>query len=455
MHDDIVEQMLGAAGVAERELRRTPAEMRAQWLDAIAEAVEGAAAELVSIAAGETSLPEDRLAGEIRRTVFQAKFFADILRRRGLAPVVIDASDPNWPPAPRPELKRIHVPLGTALVFGASNFPFAFGVLGTDTVSALAAGCPVIVKPHPAHPGTAAKLGWLAARALAAAGAPAGTFAVLEGHDEAIRALADARVRVGAFTGSRSGGMALHQIAVSRTDPIPFYAEMSSVNPVIVSPLAWASRPRDIINGFIDSLMTSAGQLCTSPGLVLVPSVDEFLERLELPPAPTLIHPGIVQGYRDALDLWAAVPGAVPHRFGAVSAEGVSTTILTVSARALIDDPSLFEAEIFGPGSVLVQYSDLAEVISIVESMPGQLTGTIHGVETEAGLSEIADRLIERAGRFIWNEWPTGVSVSYAQTHGGPFPATTVPSATSVGADASLRFLRPVTLQNVPDGLFR
>jgi NADP-dependent aldehyde dehydrogenase len=447
-----IEQILAAADECRPALRRGDPADRAAWLEAAAGALDAASAELVALAGAETHLPAARLTGELRRTTFQARLFAGGLRSGELLPVRVDAADPDWGMGPRPELRRTVVPIGPVLVFAASNFPFAFSVFGGDTVSALAAGCPVVVKAHPGHPELSRRTAAIVAGALRAAGAPDGTFALIEGVEASLVALRDPRIRAAAFTGSTSGGRALFDIAAARPDPIPFYGELGSVNPVVVTPAAWAERGAAIAEGWVGSLTLGAGQFCTKPGIVLVPDPDAFLAAVHLPAPGRMLTKGLEEGFADAAGRVAALPGVREAATGPANDEGIRAGVLRADAADVLADPRALEIEMFGPAGLVVGYSSPAELAGVLRRLPGQLTGTVQAAveQPDPVAAEAVDALVDTAGRIVYNDWPTGVSVTGAQQHGGPYPATTAPTTTSVGLAAISRFQRPVTYQGAP-----
>ena len=445
---DTLDEVLASAARAARPAARTSAVTRAGWLRAVADALDAAAPELVPLAMAETHLPETRLAGEVRRSSFQARLIADRLAAGEITEVTVDIADPSWPSGPRPDLRRTHLPLGPVLVFAAGNFPFAFSVAGGDTVSALAAGCPVVVKAHPGHPRLSRRTAAVVNAALDAAGAPPGVFALIEGEQTGVDAVRDPRITAVAFTGSTRGGRALFDIATSRPDPIPFYGELGSTNPVVVTPRGWAHRAEEIATGFAASLTLGSGQLCTKPGMLFVPDVDEFLARVPQLQAGPLLNEHITQGYLHSVGDMARL--AQPAR-GDVPTATPQPVLFRSAVPDVLTRPELLDLEMFGPAALVVGYTDLDDVLDLVDLLPGQLTATVHGAEyPDPTETELVARLAEHAGRILWNDWPTGVSVTDAQHHGGPYPATTAPLTTSVGTAAVARFLRPVTFQNIP-----
>jgi NADP-dependent aldehyde dehydrogenase len=343
-------------------------------------------------------------------------------------------------------------------VFAASNFPFAFSVPGGDTASALAAGSPVVVKAHPGHPRLSQRTGEVLVEALRAAGAPEGTFAVVHGMEAGTTALTDPRIKAGAFTGSVKGGLALLEIATRREEPIPFYGELGSLNPVFVTPAAVAARGADIADGYVGSFTLGTGQFCTKPGLLFLPEghgLEERLVEAVRGAAPAgMLNDRIRSGHaheRDRLEGLGALRTLV---HGADSDAGVAPTLLATTAKELLADPDPILQECFGPTSIVVEYSGADEALAAAQAFGGNLTATVQAEDADAAtLAPLVDALRDRAGRVVYNGWPTGVAVAPAMHHGGPFPSTTASIHTSVGTTAIRRFLRPVCYQNTPQAL--
>lgn len=446
-----LDTVMDRARAAADEARSAGPAVRARWLLAVADALDAAAGTLVPVARTETRLPEGRLSGELRRTTFQLRLFAERLHSGALDDVHIDHADPDWPMGARPDIRRTTVPLGPVLVFAASNFPFAFSVLGGDTASALAAGCPVVVKAHPGHPELSRLTAAAGRAALADAGAPAHLLQVIEGERAGADAVQDHRTKAVGFTGSTRGGRHLFDLAAARPDPIPFYGELGSTNPVVVTPAGWAERGEEIATGFAGSCTLGSGQFCTQPGVVFVPDADAFLAALPPLSAGPMLNERIGTAYTDALDALAARDGVeVARRLPGVEGQP-DVVLLRTTADAVRNDPALITTEVFGPASLVVAYRSPEEVEEALAEFEGTLTGTVQaaGADDETGL-RMLDLLARYAGRVIWNQWPTGVTVSDAQQHGGPWPASTAPTTTSVGTAAIRRFRRPVAFQNVP-----
>lgn len=449
-----LEHILTAAASAAGPWAATTPAGRAIALAAIASSLEEHADELVELAVAETHLTEGRLRGEVVRTAFQLRLLGDFVASGSHLDVTIDPALPGWPPAPRPDLRRTAVPIGPVLVFAASNFPFAFSVVGGDTASALAAGCPVIVKANPGHPTLSRRTAELTTAALEAAGAPAGVFAMIEGRDAGTAALVDPRVRAGAFTGSTAGGRALFDLAVSRAVPIPFYAEMGSINPIFVTATAATDRPEELMDEFVASFTLGSGQFCTKPGFLVVPAESRLTELARgraFPSAQPLLNDHILAGYRGAVTSVAELDAVeTVVRDGGWLDPSPTPTLFELAAEDFLRAPGDYLVECFGPAAVMCTYRDDDELLAVADAFDGQLTAGIHGTLGDPVLQRLVPLLADRAGRLLWNGWPTGVAVTAAQQHGGPYPATTVPGSTSVGTAAVLRFLRPVAYQDFP-----
>jgi alpha-ketoglutaric semialdehyde dehydrogenase len=435
---------------------------RAEFLERIGEELIALGDDLIVTAMRESGLPRARLEGERGRTVGQLKLFAGVVRRGGWMGVRIDPALPDRAPLPRPDLRLRMIPLGPVAVFGASNFPLAFSTAGGDTASALAAGCPVVVKGHPAHPATGAMVASAIDAAVAACGLPKGVFSHLvgPGNDLGSALVQDPRITAVGFTGSRGGGLALVKLAQAREVPIPVYAEMSSINPVVLLPEALKARGAALGTAFVGSLTMGAGQFCTNPGLVL--AIDDGSEGLAafvsaaaaaLPDAPaaTMLTGGIHAAYQQAITALAshdAVKTIAQGKVGEGVAQGQAAFFETTAAQFLAD--KALGHEVFGASSLLVRCADEHELHAVLRAAEGQLTATI---QMDAGDADMASRLIpvleRKAGRILANGWPTGVEVAHAMVHGGPFPSTSDGRSTSVGTLAIDRFLRPVSYQNL------
>jgi NADP-dependent aldehyde dehydrogenase len=442
-----------------------PPKTRAAALVAVADALEAAAPELVATAERETGLSNARLNGELKRTAVQLRLFADVVVDGSYLDVRIDDADPDFVLGTRPDVRRYRIPVGPVLNFAASNFPFAFSVAGGDTASALAAGCPVILKAHSGHPELSERTGTVVADALIGAGAPNGTFQLISGKDAGVAMLKDPRIAAGSFTGSIYAGRLLADIAAARPTPIPFYGELGSVNPAFVTAGALASDAESIASGFAASVAGSAGQLCTKPGFLFVPEQNSLGGRIADLAAQTpehrLLNPGITAGYRARRDAILATPGVSVIAEGSLrvddDGQGWATpTIVSVPVETLLKQKESLVEEAFGPLSIVVEYpqnSDLAAVAN--ELFEGNLTGTVHAADGEAddAIRGLVTWITGHAGRVLFGGWPTGVAVTPAMQHGGPWPATTNDSSTSVGTAAIARFLRPVAYQNAPQAL--
>ena len=451
-----------AAAVAARQPALADDARRADGLRRIADRLEARADEIVAVGGGETGLPEGRLRGELVRTTVQLRAFADFVVSGEHLGAIIDLPDPDAKPAPRPDLRRVLVPVGPVAVFGASNFPLAFSTVGGDTAAALAAGCPVVVKGHPSHPATGTLVASIAAAALAAAGLPDGTFAhLLSGENEVGGALVDhPAIEAVAFTGSFRGGSALVERAARRARPVPVYAEMGSLNPMVVTQGALRHGGHDIVSALAGSIATFAGQMCTKPGLVFVPSgaagdafARELADELAGREAEAMLSESIHAGFTAGLDRLGDVERLTP----VLDADGDgfhhAPAAFRVRAGELAASPGVAE-EIFGPAGVVVVYDSLDEIPALLEALGGQLTVTIHAADDEASaLEPVVAAATRLAGRVLFGGVPTGVAVTWAMTHGGPWPATSAAGTTSVGLTAIERFQRPVTYQSAPQSL--
>ena len=434
---------------------------RARMLRLMADELDSDGDKIVELADRESALGVTRLRGELARSSFQLRMFAAVLDDGAYLNVTIDHADPDAAPAPRPDLRRMLVPIGPVAVFGASNFPLAFSVPGGDVASALAAGCPVVVKAHEAHPATAQRCAEALRRGAVGAGLPPEVLSLVHGGTAGADLVRHPAIRAVGFTGSLAGGRALFELASARPDPIPFYGELGSLNPVVVTAAAAAERADDIAAGLLASFTNGVGQFCTKPGVVFLPAgtpgrrVRDRLATGTRAYEPTaMLAERIRIGYRNGADLRAQLPGvdviaesAVPEGTGFLA----SARLLGVPAHALRDEvvrDTLFE-ECFGPLTVLVEYADEAELLATVAQLPGSLTASVHAGSSETP-STLVDLLHRRAGRLVWNGYPTGVAVAWATQHGGPYPSSTDWRSTSVGAAAIERWLRPIAYQSTP-----
>lgn len=441
------------AAVGSGVVRASRAE-RAAWLEALAATLEAHRDELVALAASETQLSEARLTGEVTRTAFQLRFFAGVILEGSYLEATIDEPDLSLIP-PRPELRRMLRPLGPVAVYAASNFPFAFSVLGNDTASALAAGCPVVVKAHPGHPQLSRRVAELATAALAEAGAPAGTFALVEGMDAGIALVQHPGIRAAGFTGSEAGGRALFDLACARPAPIPFYGELGSLNPVVLTTAAVAARGGEIAAGLVGSFTRDGGQYCTKPGLVFAPASSNFVAQVaEAYPAAVaqrLLTAGMTANFARIAGELAAHPAVelVGAPGDGEASEPSQPVVVAVAAEAVLADPELFLRECFGPLTLIVRYRDEAQLHQVLGCIEGSLTGTVH-CEPGEDVTGLTAVLVEIAGRVLFNGWPTGVAIAWGQQHGGPWPATTAAIHSSVGATAIRRWLTPISYQEAP-----
>lgn len=452
------------AQTAFRPFHELPLEQRAVFLEAIGEGLISLGEELVDRVCAETGLPKARVEGERSRTVSQLRLFAAVVRSGRFLEIVIEPALPSRYPVPRPDLRQQRFPLGPVAVFGASNFPLAFSVAGSDTASAFAAGCPVVVKAHPAHLGTSELVGRVIQRAARNTGMPEGVFSLLIGEGNAIgeALVAHPAIRAVGFTGSRKGGLALVDIARRRPIPIPVYAEMSSINPLIIFPAALAARADAIARGFADSLALGAGQFCTNPGLVIGiegPALDDFATAassyLSQKAAATMLTPPIWKAFSDGVSVLESRPGLTRIGRGQTpSSDNQAQAALFRTSADTFHHDHVLQNEVFGPSSIVVGCRNFAEIQSVIAMLEGQLTVSIHIEADDYALArEVIPELELIAGRILVNGFPTGVDVGYAMVHGGPYPATSDPRTTSVGARAIERFLRPVCYQDMPDAL--
>lgn len=443
--------------------RATTPDARATFLETIAQNIIDIGPELIERAMLESGLPQPRLEGERGRTVGQLRLFAKVIRDGHFLGAALDSALPERTP-PRPDLRLRKIALGPVAVFGASNFPLAFSVAGGDTASALAAGCPVVVKAHEAHPGTSELVARAVQKAVASCGLPEGVFSLLHGDGRTIgqALVANPAIKAVGFTGSRQGGLALVRSAAQRDEPIPVYAEMSSVNPMFLLPEALAQGGAKIGTGFVDSLTLGAGQFCTNPGLVIAlsgPALETFITAastaLQAKAGATMLTPGIHAAFNAGVAKLAAEPGVTPVARGlaGTTVHAGQAALFVTDAATFIANPKL-EDEIFGAAALIVRCDDISQFHQLAEHIDGQLTASLFVTDTDKALAQALLPALERkAGRVLVNGFPTGVEVSHAMVHGGPFPATSDSRSTSVGAAAIDRFLRPVSYQDFPEWL--
>ncbi|MFP6901428.1 MAG: aldehyde dehydrogenase (NADP(+)), partial [Opitutales bacterium] len=458
--DRSVEMAEQAAGF----LAKLSGRSKANFLRKVADNVDEIVEALVTVVTAETGLPEPRVRGETGRTSGQLRLFADLVEEGAWVDARIDHAMPDRQPIPKPDLRSMLRPIGPVGVFCASNFPLAFSVAGGDTASAFAAGCPVIVKAHHAHPGTALAIGEAVVEAVRSCGLPEGVFSLLYGGGRTVgqRLVSHPSLKAVGFTGSRSGGRALFDLAASRPEPIPVYAEMSSVNPVFLLPSALENRCEEIAQGFQASATLGVGQFCTNPGIALYEDggagdafKSSYVKLMEEIASAPMLHEGIRDAYGDGLSSRAVHSGVevltdVPTERGPGGCDA-SAAVFGTTASTLLADDSLAD-EIFGPSTLLVACQGLEQMLEVARQLEGQLTASIFGSADElAANQDLVDILETKAGRLLFNQFPTGVEVCHSIVHGGPYPATSDGRSTSVGTAAILRFTRPVCYQGFPE----
>lgn len=458
--DSEVEEAARLAAEAFVIYGRRSGKKRGEFLRLVAQELESCGEDLVKRATLETALPAGRIQSEIGRTCNQLYLFAQLVEEGSWVEARIDHANPERKPQPKPDVRSMYVPLGPVAVFGASNFPIAFSVAGGDTASALAAGNPVLVKAHPAHPGTSEIAGAAIARAVAKAGLPAGVFSLLfdDGVEVGKQLVKHPLVKAVGFTGSHAGGRALMDLAAARPEPIPVYAEMGSINPVFILPGAMKERREQIASGLHASVTLGAGQFCTKPGVVMLADDDNaqaFAAKLgELmagTPSSALLTAGIHAAYCSGVSSRSGQVKVLGQGSAAQSGHAAAAVVFETDATAFATDPRL-GAELFGPAALLVRYGKREELMSLARGLHGHLTATLHA--TEQDLREYADLvrlLTTKVGRLVLNGYPTGVEVCHAMVHGGPYPATSDGRSTSVGTHAIFRFARLVCWQGFPD----
>ena len=457
-----VDASVAAADEAFDQLQTVSSAKIADLLEAIADGLDAAGDRLLDRAHAETGLPMGRLQGERGRTINQTRIFAQMARSDDWRQPRVDAGDPERTP-PKPDVRTMLFGVGPVVVFGASNFPLAISVAGTDTVSALAARCPVIVKAHPAHPGTCEILAEVITEAVKKTDLPSGTFSLLQGKSNEFGRLLVQHPRVSAvaFTGSLRGGRALFDAVNARDNPIPFYAEMGSSNPVFLLPGAMQQRAAEIAQGYIESVNLGVGQFCTNPGIVLGvegESLDQFLSAVKksassVAPA-TMLHPGIHQSFQEAQKTLEAIEGveriACSKQPGADGAHQAACNIYAADISVLQKSTEVHE-EVFGPSSIVLRCQSKDQMLAYAASLDGHLTATIHGTEEDLNSNSELVRLLQRkVGRIVFNGFPTGIEVCNAMHHGGPYPATTHSFYTSIGHQSIFRFTKPVCFQGFP-----
>jgi len=461
---DEINQAVEKAATAFQLYRKKSGIEKAFFLETIAEEIINAGDELIRVSSEETGLPVPRLEGERMRTVNQLNMFAALLKEGSWVDARIDTAIPDRTPLPKPDLRFMHIPIGPVVVFGASNFPLAFSVAGGDTASALAAGCTVVVKAHPAHPATSAIVGKAIQTAARKTNMPDGVFSLLfdSGIDAGIQLVKHPLVKAVGFTGSYKAGKALYDIAVSRPEPIPVYAEMGSTNPVFILPQAMKERGQEIATAYAASVTMGVGQFCTNPGMLIHQNTaDDFSGSLktafEKTTGGVMLAPYILNAYKNGLQHHLASEGVEQLAIsGSQQDAGTNTAVpvlLKADKTAFNKNPKLSE-EIFGPTGIVIPVNSKNEMLDIATNLSGHLTATVHGTKEELpDHKELLDILEQKVGRVVINGFPTGVEVCSSMVHGGPFPSTTDSKTTSVGTAAIYRFTRPVCYQNMPQAL--
>lgn len=462
---EATEEEVGRAALAAMSAfsayRALPASRRAEFLDAIADEIDALGDDFVTTVCRETALPAARIQGERARTSGQMRLFATALRRGDFHGARIDLAMPQRTPLPRADIRQYRIAVGPVAVFGASNFPLAFSTAGGDTASALAAGCPVVFKAHAGHMMTAEAVAEAILRAAARTGMPGGVFNMVYGGSVGASLVKHPAIQAVGFTGSLRGGRALYDMAAARPQPIPVFAEMSSINPVVLLPGALRARAEKVADELAASVLLGAGQFCTNPGLVIgmrSPGFDTFLERLgqtldKAAPQTLLSAAGLAQ-YGKGVTAMSAHAGVQRLAGGEPVGRQARAQIFKADASLLWDGDPLLQEEIFGPATVVVEVADQAELVRALQALRGQLTATLIGEPDELlAATDIVELLQDKVGRLLLNGYPTGVEVCDAMVHGGPYPATSDSRGTSVGTLAIDRFLRPVCFQNFPDAL--
>lgn len=458
-----IDRALELAAAAFPAFRRTTPEQRAVFLETISSEVEALGDPLLEMTQAESGHPRPRCEGERARAVGQGRMFAQLLRDGSWVDARIDLPQPDRQPLPKPDVRSLMVPVGPVVVFGASNFPLAISVFGADTVSAFAAGCPVVVKAHPGHPGTCEMVARAVIAAAQKCGLPEGVFSLVQGrtNDTGMGLVKHPNTMAAAFTGSLRGGRALYDAANARPVPIPFYAEMGSVNPVFLLPGALKERAGNIAAGYVQSLTLGVGQFCTNPGLVfglesgeLSRFVDEVKPRTEAVAPATMLHAGIHQAYVEGVKHIAGLPGLKLAAKASAEADPVKSQaaahVFTTDAEGLRNNPGLYE-EVFGPVSTIITCQSADELAEFAAKLEGSLTATIHGTEEDLlAYRGLVETLETKVGRIIFNGYPTGIEVCHAMHHGGPYPATAHSYFTSIGTRCIYRFVRPLCYQGWP-----
>lgn len=453
-----VKVVISDAIIARDVFRKWETSKIVNLLSEVAETLDRSAGELIKLAMHETNLPEARLTGELSRMSGQWRHMAAARVRDDYLNIVKDPADFSIQP-PRPDLRKTSLPIGIVGVFGASNFPFAFGVGGCDTASAVAAGCPVIIKSHPGHPKTSRKVFEIICDGVKRAGGPNGLVNLVESFESGIDLVKEDEVSAIAFTGSTTGGRMLFDIAQSRSNPIPFYGELGGLNPIFVTEETASTQSDTIAKGFLESVSLGSGQLCTKPGFLVTIGAGKIKNEITKLIATMKTHPMLNENiratYESKLEKYLKLEFTKLHsRAADFDPKVESTTIIEISGADLLANVDQALQEIFGPVAVIVDCVDSSELLKVAQSFHGTLASGVHGDPTDEVISKGLLAVLEKiSGRVIWNGWPTGVAVTWAMHHGGPYPATTNPLFTSVGADSIKRFRRPIAYQNFPQEL--
>jgi NADP-dependent aldehyde dehydrogenase len=458
-----IDEAVALAWSAFKTFRNTEESKRADFLNAIADEIEALGDELVKVYCAESGLPEGRAMGERGRTMFQLRTFAEMLQSDDWKQVAIDEADADRAPAPKPDLRRSVLPLGPIAVFGSSNFPLAYSTAGGDTASALAAGCPVVVKSHPMHAGTGELISGAIVRAAQKTGMPNGVFSNLnsKGIEVGQQLVTHPKIKAVGFTGSIRGGRALLDLAAERNEPIPVFAEMGSINPVIITQKALETKGTEWAETYAGSITLGTGQFCTNPGLILgikspelTHFTDHLAQKISTIDPMVMLHPDIKSAY-------GKIKSEVTEQDGvtvlssdiAVESNYADQAVATVDGATFLSNPKL-HTEVFGPFSIVVQCDDEAQLLEIIENLEGQLTGTILAEDGDiSNLGPIVDEMRQRVGRLIFNGVPTGVEVSPSMNHGGPYPSSTDPRFTAVGTHSVRRWVRLISYQSMPNEL--
>lgn len=459
---DLVDHAVQAAEEAFWSFGYSSREDRAAFLNTIADEIEARAEAITEIGSQESGLPEGRLQGERGRTTGQLRLFATHILKGDYLDRRHDVALPDRQPLPRPDIRMIQRPIGPVAVFGASNFPLAFSTAGGDTASALAAGCPVVVKGHDAHPGTGEIIAEAIHAAIQTCGVHPGVFSLVQGGSRDVGAalVQHPLIRAVGFTGSLGGGRALFDLCAQRPDPIPFFGELGSVNPMFLLPAAMSTRATELGTGWAGSLTMGAGQFCTNPGISIVidgPDADTYMDAavkaLSATGAQVMLTDGIAKAYRSGRDKIAATSGVQEVLTSTCDLRNATPYLFATTGAEWLANEALGE-EVFGPLGLIVRVTDVNEMAAVAKSLQGQLTCTLHMDAGDADLARCLLPILERkAGRILANGFPTGVEVCDAMVHGGPYPASTNFGATSVGTLAIRRFLRPVSYQNIPEAV--